>query len=221
MATLTIGANGKSNYIADLTAETYTLTETAAPPGYATLAPFQVAVALGPETEVDVLITSSPPTSPSPSPTPSPELRSPARPSTSATTRRTTVPTTRTSGPAPRMPGGPAPHRATTARASFLASTRSPRPAPLRATPSGQAALSKPSISPLGRSARCTSVMRVLGRRPVQLGQFDGPSTGALAFTGGPSPTTYMIGAALVATGSLLFAIGHRRRRVPAHRRQR
>jgi hypothetical protein len=54
--TLTVGADGTSGVLAHLAPGTYTVTETTPPPGYAPVAPLQVAVAAGPTvTTVDVL----------------------------------------------------------------------------------------------------------------------------------------------------------------------
>jgi uncharacterized surface anchored protein len=217
VGTFTVGTNGDSNDITGLVAGTYTLTETTAPEGYQTIAPLQVTVALGADNAVDVL--------------------DHVKPATLTLTKSDADTGAVLAGATFDVRYDSANNGVYDKDLGDCTTNSGGECTPTGNDDSGflpgKYQITEVSAPP-GYALNSANAVQDIVLAPGQVGtvQFsDQPltstaatvnsATGLLAFTGGPSPLVYMLGAALVIVGSTLWIAGTRRRRRPAHARRR
>jgi hypothetical protein len=226
VGTFTVGTNGESNDITGLVAGTYTLTETTAPAGYQTIAPIQVTVALGVNSAVDVV--------------------DHIKPATLTLTKSDAATGAVLAGAIFDVRYDSANNGVYDKDLGDCTTNSSGECTPTGNDGSGflpgKYQITEVSAPP-GYTLNSANAVQDIVLTPGQVGtvQFSdqavttpaltansitgssttGSSTaGGLAFTGGPSPLVYMLGAALVIVGSTLWIAGSRRRRSPAHARR-
>jgi uncharacterized surface anchored protein len=219
----TVGTNGDSNAITGLTAGTYTITETTAPAGYQTIAPIQVTVVVGVDNAVSVL--------------------DHVKPATLTLTKTDTATGAVLAGAVFDVRYDSANNGVYNDDLGDCTTNSGGECAPTGNDGSGflpgKYQITEVSAPP-GYDLNSANAVQDIVLTPGQVGtvQFSdqaavtpavvtvnstggSSTTGALAFTGGPSPLVYMLGATLVIVGSILWITGTRRRRSPAHARRR